>query len=467
LLLACRPEPVRTPAEAPAKIVRFEGDLRQPNGSALHYLAILAPDPGAPGDYLGTIDIPRQALSGAALGRVVFQAGQRVEFELPISGTPRWVGTFNADGSLSCEFSQGEISRACTMREVRPRTIEPAPPPRRAQTPLPPFPYVTEDVRYENPEAHLTLAGTLSTPTSAGPHPAVLLISDVGSQDRDGTRFRHQPALVLADRLVRAGVAVLRVDDRGVGGSDAGADGMGAPELESDLRASLSFLGSRPEIDARRVGLIGHGFGAALAARASAHGAAVSFSVLLAPAAVPGRELLAERAKLAALAQGSSSVRAEQARQDSLATSAIIESAPDLRHARERLNLLQTGAPERSAAAAQDLEVLLALAASPGFRDFLRDDPTANLRLVRCPVLALVPGLDREIPPDQNLAPLGAALAAVRDARLEVLPGLNHAFQTAETGAVSEYDAIEETFAPVALEQVASWIIQRVQAVQH
>jgi len=132
------------------------------------------------------------------------------------------------------------------------------------------------------------LAGTLSVPSDAGKHPAVVLVGDSDARDRDGTHARHKPYLVLADHLTRAGVAVLRLDARGVGGSGSGGPAPSTSDLVSDVRAALSFARARPEIDPRRVGLIGHGFGSVLAASTASRDRAVAFLVLLAPPAEPG-----------------------------------------------------------------------------------------------------------------------------------------------------------------------------------
>ena len=85
--------------------------------------------------------------------------------------------------------------------------------------PKPPFPYREEMVSYPNAKAGISLAGTLTLPPGAGPFPAAILITGSGPQDRDETLLGHKPFLVLADYLTRRGVAVLRVDDRGVGGN--------------------------------------------------------------------------------------------------------------------------------------------------------------------------------------------------------------------------------------------------------
>jgi hypothetical protein len=116
---ACKPEPARAPAPLePDRIVMVEGSIRLDNGQELAYRATLAPDPAARGQHLGTIDIPKQALSAASLDWAWFEAGEKIEFTLALPGTPRWTGRYEADGSIACEFRQAALWLPCTMRDV-------------------------------------------------------------------------------------------------------------------------------------------------------------------------------------------------------------------------------------------------------------------------------------------------------------------------------------------------------------
>ena len=95
------------------------------------------------------------------------------------------------------------------------------------------------------------------------------------------------------------------------------------------------------------------------------------------------------------------------------------------------------------------------------YRHFLALDPARALRTIRAPVLALLGGKDVQVTAAQNAPALRAALADNSMARVEVLPGLNHLFQTAQTGSPGEYGRIEETIAPAALARVVDWIVDR------
>ena len=140
-----------------------------------------------------------------------------------------------------------------------------APDLRREQDPVKPYPYAEEEVVYENKEAGVKLAGTLTLPQSEGQFPAVMLITGSGPQNRDEEIFGHRPFLVLSDYLTRKGIAVLRVDDRGVGGSTGNSSQVTTEDFAGDVLAGIEYLKSRKEIDPTRIGLIGHSEGGIIA----------------------------------------------------------------------------------------------------------------------------------------------------------------------------------------------------------
>ena len=184
--------------------------------------------------------------------------------------------------------------------------------PRRPQDPQAPYPYEIEEVRFANPDAGITLAGTITRPGGEGPFPAVVLISGSGQQNRDEEIFGHRPVHVFADALTRAGIAVLRYDDRGVGGSE-GAETLATMttlDSASDATAALAFLEARPYVDAERAGLLGHSEGALIAVMIAAGGSS-DFIVLLAGNGVPGDELLMMQSRALLQASGANSEQVE------------------------------------------------------------------------------------------------------------------------------------------------------------
>ena len=181
--------------------------------------------------------------------------------------------------------------------------------PRRPQNPVKPYPYIEENVSYENTSAGITLAGTLTIPRGAGPFPAVVLITGSGAQDRDESMMGHRPFLVLADYLTRHGVAVLRSDDRGVGQSGGNFAAANTLDFATDAEAAVAYLRTRREVDQKKVGLVGHSEGGIIAPLVAGRDPAVAFIVLMAGSGVPGDEIIAEQGVLMLRASG---VGAEQ-----------------------------------------------------------------------------------------------------------------------------------------------------------
>jgi len=156
-----------------------------------------------------------------------------------------------------------------------------------AGQPPTPKPYRQEDVSYDNAKGGVHLAGTLTIPEGNGPFPAVLLITGAGPQDRDESIGPLKPFAVTADALACAGVASLRVDDRGTGQSTGDWLRVNYEGDSDDVRCGLAYLKGRPEIDGRRIGLLGHSEGGIIAAKVAAQSPDVAFIVLLAAGSNP------------------------------------------------------------------------------------------------------------------------------------------------------------------------------------
>ncbi len=157
----------------------------------------------------------------------------------------------------------------------------------------------------------MKLAGTLTLPSGKAPFPAVILLTGSGAQDRDETLLGHKPFLVLADYLTRRGVAVLRVDDRGVGGSTGSITSSTTEDFAGDALAGVAFLKHRTEIDPAKIGLIGHSEGGLIAPIAAARSKDVAFIVMMAGTGLPGAEILEAQGRLILKANGASESESE------------------------------------------------------------------------------------------------------------------------------------------------------------
>jgi fermentation-respiration switch protein FrsA (DUF1100 family) len=137
---------------------------------------------------------------------------------------------------------------------------------------------------------------------------------------------------------------------------------------------------------------------------------------------------------------------------------ALVENEPDKAVLREKARQLVGPAVAEDA-----LSVQLATLDNPWMRFFFSYDPGEALRKLTIPVLALNGSLDRQVPPEQNLPAIRKSLEEAGNEHFEIaeMPGLNHLFQTAKTGAATEYARIEETMSPAVLEKVAAWILKQ------
>ncbi len=329
---------------------------------------------------------------------------------------------------------------------------------RRPQNPVKPYPYREEEVSYDNKLQNVTLAATLTIPPGQGPFPGVVLITGSGPQDRDETLFGHKPFLVLSDYLTRHGIAVLRADDRGTAKSTGNFSTATTADFATDTETGIAYLKTRAEVDPHKIGLIGHSEGGVIAPMVAARNKDVSFIVMMAGTGVPGDQVLVAQGEAIQVASGKNPDQAAKDAAKERALLKIVETEKDSALLEKRLKENLTGEMPEAQIGLQIRQIT-----SPWFRYFLTYDPAITLRKVTCPVLAINGSLDKQVLPDQNLPLIRKALEESGNKHFEVteLSGLNHLFQTAKTGAPSEYAEIEETMSPVALEKISTWILQQ------
>lgn len=414
----------------------------------------------ADGTLRATLDSPDQGGYGLKVETASF-ADSVLSLQMPAIGAT-FRGRLLPDGRISGTFTQGQdfpltLERANDRSEARP------------QEPRPPYPYRSEEVRIRNAKAGITLSGTLTLPQdSTAKCPAVVLLTGSGPQNRDCELFGHKPFLVLADRLTRQGIAVLRCDDRGVGQSEGNFGTATDADFADDAAACFRYLQHRPEIAPSCVGLVGHSAGATAAFLCAARCPDVRFVVSLAGTGLPGDSiLLAQNHALLSLA-GQESLWPQQ--YPLLRTLYDLLKQPTPHEAKTDSVyhfLLRALTPEQRADSllATRLRQQAESTAGPWMTYFLRYDPAETLRRVRCPILALNGSKDIQVEAVPNLSALAAAAAAGGNqlVKTHVYEGLNHLFQPCRTGAVAEYAQIRETMAPQVPEDIAAWIWQVVQ----
>lgn len=434
----------------------WEGAIQAPNGEMVMKLDLERKDTG----WEGRIDIPVQAIRSMPVDSLRLEP-PRIRFVLArVPGTPTLDGALQG-GRITGTFSyRGRPAPFFLGREAMAG-------PSRPQEPKPPFPYRSEEITCTSGAD--TLAGTLTIPEGKGPFPAVLLISASGIQNRDHEIFNHKPFRVIADHLSRAGIAVLRMDDRGIGGSTGSALEATTEDLAADARAAVGYLRGRREVDRKRLGVVGFGEGSLIGSVVAGQSKDVAFLGMLAPSGMPGSELLSRQ--MAAMAQSAQVPDSMIAAQQELLALAIDLAAAGTDSVSMRSQLGQVMIRQRDAlpdslkgglTALQSEVVRIAAALRrPWFRSFVAFDPRPPLRAVKVPVLILYGELDRHVVPDQHLPEVEQALAGGGNRKVTIhrLPGLNHLFQPARTGTGDEYARIETTIDPVALDLVRDWIL--------
>ena len=303
---------------------------------------------------------------------------------------------------------------------------------KRPQTPLPPFPYETEDVVFLNEKDGATLSGTLTWPLgynrkSKEKPIVVLLVTGSGQQNRDEELFDHKPFLVISDYLAHQGIATLRYDDRATGASKGG-DVMNATseDFSRDAAAGLDYLRRMKAFS--KVGILGHSEGGLIAFMLGSQGKGrgrqadsivkgyPDFIVSLAGPGVKGDTLLASQSNLM---------------------------------------MRLAGRPDTMTVATVRQQSIRQVAWYKWFIDY---DPADNISKTRCPVFALNGDRDCQVIPSLNLTAIERLLPKSKRNLIREYPGLNHLFQHCTTGLVTEYRQIEETISPEVLSDIAQWI---------
>lgn len=420
----------------------WSGDLKTPGG----VLKIVLHVKPAGAGLEARLDSVTQGAYGLAVDEISLTDG-KVLFTMKTLNA-RFEGTLAASPkSITGQFTQGATAMPLTLTPGLP------PPPNRPQEPKPPFPYTSLEVSIPNAPAGVTLAGVLTIPPGKGPFPAAILLSGSGPQDRDEAIMGHKPFAVLADHLARQGVAVLRYDDRGFGKSTGAYALATIADFATDAAAAFDFLAARPEIDRGRIGYIGHSEGGTVAPIVAAARTEVAFVVMMAGTGVTGEQVLLTQAPAVMRANGLPQAAIEQNSELQKKIFAVLREEKDPAALPAKLSPLF---PPGAQADAQVRQF-----ASPWMRYFIQHDPAPVLAKTKCPFLVMNGELDMQILPDVNLPPIEKALAG-RESKapfvIERLPGLNHLFQTAQTGAPAEYAQIEETIAPAALNLISAWI---------
>jgi len=414
------------------------------------------------GDSLvATLDSPDQGVKGIKLGPVTLN-----ENTIRISAgalLAEYNGTIKNDTLIEGKFTQAGVTLDLNLtRLIDGFSL------RRPQEPVPPFPYRSEEIEFENKPAGIKLSATLTIPEGEGPFPAVIMITGSGAQNRDEELMGHKPFLVIADHLTRNGIAVLRYDDRGTGRSQGIYANATSADLATDAGAALDYLKTRREIDPRAIGLAGHSEGGLIAPILASSRTDVAFIVSLAGPGVKGEDLIHRQNMDLGIAMGVNPSEMKESIAVNRKLYAILRKEPDNARADEKIREAYSGILERQKVTLEEKEeALKQLAAgfSPAiftwYRYFISTNPATYWKKTGCPVLALNGEKDLQVAADVNLPAIEKALRSGGNSSVTIvsLPGLNHLFQTSSTGLPAEYGEIEETISPEVLRMITDWIL--------
>ena len=380
------------------------------------------------------MDSPDQAALGipiqvekTALGNVIIKVPA-----LAASYEGLWTGK-----QILGTFKQGALSV--------PLTLTPEAELKRPQNPVGPFPYTEEEVTFSNGDAHL--AGTLVLPEGyTRKTPVLIMVTGSGQENRDEEIFEHRPFAVIADALARAGIATLRYDDRGVGGSTGEVATATTEDFKEDALAGIKLLRERFD----KVGVIGHSEGGTIALMLAAEGQA-DFIVSLAGMAVSGLETLVKQSRVSIENAGYTGKNVDTFSQ------AVHDACYVRLHGGKMPFPDELDLPDELKQAYQSVITQIQ---TPWMIKFLSLDMRPLLAGIQCPVLAINGSKDSQVDCESNLGALRDGLPANPKNKIEAIEGANHLFQHCTTGAIAEYRNIEETFAPEALEMMAVWMAQ-------
>lgn len=399
----------------------------------------------------------------------IIMTGDTVSFR-EIESNQKYTGVLIADSMIiRGKYANLNIGQSwpLTLKYVKNLPIT-----ERPQTPVRPFSYREENVVYENKAAGIHIAGTLTMPAKGGHFPAAILITGSGQQNRDDEYAFHHPFLVIADYLTRNGIAVLRLDDRGVGGTTRKGPFFNSTSADyvTDVQAGIQYLRTRSEIDQGMIGLIGHSEGGLVASMAASADHRIAYIVLMAsPAGGKFSTGIAKQDSVNARAHGAND------RETAIIVDwcnrfySVVLNEPDSLLAIQKLQKLfaertteEKQAFEKTGVSGGTLSIDYAM--TPHFKYLCSLNPDDYLKQLTCPVLALMGDKDISGVSSLNLKSMENMFIAAGNQNYKIyeLKNMNHHFQTVDPDNPKDPAEIDETISPVVLDILTSWIQKQV-----
>ena len=385
-------------------------------------------------------------------------------FHLQLAGAPiTVVGKVSADQQhISADFNQGssafelELDKVPALPEVE-----------RPQTPSHSEDYLNQAVRYHNVQDDVWLSGTMTLPQGSAKHPAIMLIAGSGPNHRDSYFGGHRPFAVIADYLTRQGYIVLRSDKRGVYKSSGDFQTATLADFVADAEAALQFLTSHPRVDADNIILLGHSEGSLVSVMA-ASAQPVQGIISLAGPGMSVLDILLLQDQTEPAAKGATQAETDILLGFSQRFYQMILATPSGEARKQKALAMYEGL------AGTEAEVVgrwvntnsgtlsIGAAESDSLYELLQQNPLPYWQQFTGEALILNGSKDSQVPAEPNVAGIVAAInPAQAHVESEIISGLNHMFQTAETGANDEYASIEQTISPAVLSKISQWLAAR------
>ncbi len=411
-------------------------------------------------EFVTTMDSPMQNVKGLPTDKTTF-----IDNELIVDAKKfgiTYKGKFE-NGTINGNFFQGQAALPLILlRKKEGESVL-----KRPQTPQPPFNYNIEEVTFDNPTDKNTLAGTLTTPFNKTGFPIVILISGSGQQNRDSEIFGHKEFWVIADDFAKKGIGVLRIDDRGTGGSNGATMTMTTENFAGDTNAAVEFLAKKGYT---KIGLAGHSEGGIIAPMVASKNPKVKFIISMAGPGIPTDELLVLQSKAIGKASGATDEELKSSEATNREIYSIVKNynGSDLNGEVKKIIVAQMQKlPKEQQPSADEIEKIAEQESKkisiPWFSYFMKINPDVYWSKLKIPVLAINGTRDIQVISKENLLGIKNSLEKAKNKNFEVVefPNLNHLFQEAKTGTVEEYAQLEQTIAPQVLEKMSSWILKK------
>lgn len=412
----------------------------------------------------GTIDIPQQKASNLPLSSIRYDF-PKLSFVLEIpTGNAEFDGEIIQD-SIKGSFQQSGVKGTFYLSRSKGENQE------VLEDEV--LPYIEEEVTFYNGD--IKLSGTLTLPEYPGRHPAVVMITGSGPQDRNEEIFGFKIFKIIADHFTKNGIAVLRYDDRGVGESTGNISESTTEDFAGDVIEAVKYLQTRDDIRHDNIGLCGHSEGGIIAPLVASKYKDIAFIILMAGTGVNGEEIVLEQTELILKAEGMSDEEIKESLEQSKKLFGDLKSGKEKDEIiselkKQILEDFEKMPDEQKESIADKDEYVNNTAnskyeqlTSPWMSYFLSYDPVPALEKVTCPVLMLFGELDLQVSVLQNEKPMIDALVRGnnKDFEVKTFTTANHLFQTANTGSPSEYAELQKEFVPGFLDFMSSWILER------